>query len=165
MTDPVTQKNGSVEEVRHPEHEVVVCMLGKEYFALPLDAMAEIYKSPDIMSLPLSPSFMVGIINVHGNLASVISLADVLGLSDDPDMDGLLLILTAEYGGIALLIESTTGFTAYSTLEEVAKEGVGGGSSVEFVEGVFREEGKLVSLINPEKLRVWIDSEFTKGVS
>ena len=165
MTDPVTQKNGSVEEVRHPEHEVVVCMLGKEYFALPLDAMAEIYKSPDIMSLPLSPSFMVGIINVHGNLASVISLADVLGLSDDPDMDGLLLILTAEYGGIALLIESTTGFTAYSTLEEVANEGVGGGSSVEFVEGVFREEGKLVSLINPEKLRVWIDSEFTKGVS
>ena len=56
MNDPVTQKNGSsVEEVRHPEHEVVVCMVGKEYFALPLDAMAEIYKSPDIMSLPLSP--------------------------------------------------------------------------------------------------------------
>jgi purine-binding chemotaxis protein CheW len=165
MTDPVIQEDGSVEEIRHPEHDVVVCMVGKEYFALPLDAMAEIYKSSDIMSLPLSPSYMVGVVNVHGNLASVFSLANVLGLVEEPDLDGLLLILTAEYGGIALLIESTTGFTAYSTLEEVTKEGVGGGITVEFLEGVFREDGKLVSLINPEKLRVWIDSEFAKGVS
>ena len=165
MNDPVKIENGSGEETRHPEHEVVVCMVGKEYFALPLDSMAEIYKSTDIMSLPLSPSYMVGVINVHGNLASVFSLAEVLGLSEDPEMDGLLLILTAEYGGIALLIESTTGFTAYTTLDEVAREETGEAGTVEFVEGVFREEGRLISLINPEKLRVWIDSEFAKGDS
>ena len=165
MTDPVNLENGSAEEVRHPEHEVIVCTVGKEFFALPLDAMAEIYKTSDIMPLPLSPDYMAGVINVHGNLASVFSLARIMGLTDLPEADGLLLILTAEYGGIALLIESTTGFTAYSTLEEVAMDDGRDERSVEFVEGVFREEGKLVSLINPEKLRVWIDSEFAKGES
>ncbi len=163
MSDPVTQENVSEEESRLPEHEVVVCTVGKEYFALPLDAMAEIYKTVDITPLPLSPSYLVGVINVHGNLASVLSLAGILGLTEDPAADRLLLILTAQYGGVALLIETTTGFTAYTTLEGVARDNVGDVGSVEFIEGVFREDGKLVSLINPEKLRVWIDREFTKG--
>ncbi|MDF1535406.1 MAG: chemotaxis protein CheW [bacterium] len=163
MTDPVILESNSEEKSRHPEHEVVMCTVGKEYFALPLEAMAEIYKAADITPLPLSPAFMTGVINVHGNLASVLSLAGLLGLSETPGVDGLLLILTAEYGGFALLIDSTTGFTAYTTLEEVARDNVEDDSSVAFIEGVFRDKGKLVSLINPGKLRVWIDSEFTKG--
>jgi len=46
------------------------------------------------------------VINVHGNLASVLSLADVLKLGETPE-EGLLLILAQEYGGFAILVEGT----------------------------------------------------------
>ena len=75
---------------------------------------------------------------------------------------GLLLILAREFGGIALLVEKTTGFSSYTTLEEVTMEQAPDGGSVHFLEGVFRDKGTLVTLISPEKLRIWIDQEFGK---
>jgi chemotaxis signal transduction protein len=162
MSESVTSKNGTLEIQDLPEHEVVLCALGREYFALPLESLAEIFKGTEITQLPLAPSYLMGVINVHGNLSSVLSLAGILGLEDSRE-EGLLLILTPDYGGIALHVDTTTGFTSYVTLEDVAREVPARGSSVEIIEGVFRDNGKLISLINPEKLRVWIDSEFTKG--
>ncbi|MGD8353320.1 MAG: chemotaxis protein CheW [Pseudomonadota bacterium] len=162
MTDTAAIDPGTQQAQDLPVHEVVVCAVGREYFALPLESLAEIYKVSEITPLPLSPPYFVGIINVHGNLASVLSLGRILGLDDASD-EGLLLILTAEYGGIALHVDTTTGFTSYTTLEDVARDTPSGKNSVEIIEGVFRDEGKLVSLINPEKLRVWIDGEFMKG--
>jgi len=162
MTDTLTPYQGQDPAPNQPAHEVVVCAVGREHFALPLESLAEIYRSMEITPLPLSPSYLVGVINVHGSLASVLSLAGILGLEETGE-EGLLLILTPEHGGIALHVDGTTGFTFYVTLEDVARDAPGKEDEVEIIEGVFRDNGKLISLINPEKLRVWIDSAFTKG--
>lgn len=162
MTDSLFQDTELEVAPNLPEHEVVVCSVGKEYFALPLDSLAEIFKVSEITPLPLSPSYLVGVVNVHGSLASVLSLGRILGQEDTIE-EGLLLILTSEFGGIALHVDTTTGFTSYVSLEDVARDAPAKDNSVEIIEGVFHDNGKLISLINPEKLRVWIDSEFMKG--
>ena len=162
MTNTLPSDAGAQQVSDLPAHEVVVCALGREFFALPLESLAEIFKVSEITPLPLSPSYLMGIINVHGSLSSVLSLGRILGLEESAE-EGLLLILTPEYGGIALHVDTTTGFTSYVTLEDVARDTPSKEGSVEIIEGVFRDGGKLISLINPEKLRVWIDSEFTKG--
>ncbi len=162
MTETILPDSGPEQRPDLPEHEVVVCAVGREYFALPLESLAEIFKVSEITKLPLAPSYLVGVINVHGNLASVLSLGRILGL-EDAGQEGLLLILTPDHGGIALHVDTTTGFTSYTILEDVARDTSAKGNFVEIIEGVFRDDGKLISLINPEKLRVWIDSEFTKG--
>jgi len=145
-----------------PTHEVVVCSVGRAYFALPLESLAEIFRVSEITPLPFSPPYLLGVVNIHGNLASVMSLGGILG-QDMGREEGLLLILTPEYGSMALHVDTTTGFTFYSTLEDVARDAPNKNSMVEIIEGVFRDGGKLISLINPEKLRVWIDGEFMKG--
>ncbi len=162
MTETLTPASGSEQVPNLPAHEVVVCAVGREHFALPLESLAEIFKVSEITPLPLSPSYLVGVINVHGNLASVLSLGRILGLEDTRE-EGLLLILTQDHGGFALHVDTTTGFTSYVTLEDVALDVPAKENPVEIIEGVFRDHGKLISLINPEKLRVWIDSKFMKG--
>ncbi len=162
MTETLTPASGPEQVPNLPAHEVVVCAVGREHFALPLESLAEIFKVSEITPLPLSPSYLVGVINVHGNLASVLSLGRILGLEDTRE-EGLLLILTQDHGGFALHVDTTTGFTSYVTLEDVARDAPAKENSVEIIEGVFRDRGKLISLINPEKLRVWIDSKFMKG--
>ena len=165
MTDTLPSDTGQAEASNLPAHDVVVCTVGREHFALPLESLAEIFKVSEITPLPSSPSYLIGVINVHGSLSSVLSLGRILGLEDSMEKGegGLLLILTPEFGGIALHVDLTTGFTSYVTLEDVARDDLAKAGSVEIIEGVFRDNGKLISLINPEKLRVWIDSEFTKG--
>jgi len=162
MTETLTPASGSEQVPNLPAHKVVVCAVGREHFALPLESLAEIFKISEITPLPLSPSYLVGVINVHGNLASVLSLGRILGLEDTRE-EGLLLILTQDHGGFALHVDTTTGFTSYVTLEDLARDAPAKENSVEIIEGVFRDHGKLISLINPEKLRVWIDSKFMKG--
>lgn len=162
MTKTLHPDSGPEQVPNLPAHEVVLCAVGREHFALPLESLAEILKVSEITPLPLSPPYLVGVINVHGNLASVLSLGRILGLEDTRE-EGLLLILTPDHGGIALHVDTTTGFTSYVALEDVARDASAKENSVEIIEGVFRDGGKLISLINPEKLRVWIDSKFTKG--
>lgn len=162
MTKTLHPDSGPEQVPNLPTHEVVLCAVGREHFALPLESLAEIFKVSEITPLPLSPPYLVGVINVHGNLASVLSLGRILGLEDTRE-EGLLLILTPDHGGIALHVDTTTGFTSYVALEDVARDASAKENSVEIIEGVFRDGGKLISLINPEKLRVWIDSKFTKG--
>jgi len=162
MTERLHPESGPDQAPNLPAHEVVVCSVGREYFALPLESLAEIFKVSEITPLPSSPPYLVGVINVHGNLASVLSLGKILGLKDSRE-EGLLLILIPEHGGIAIHVDTTTGFTSYVTLEDVARDAPQKVNSVDIIEGVFRHGSKLISLINPEKLRVWIDSEFTKG--
>ncbi len=160
------QVNGlDSEEQPEPGHNSILFTIGREVFAIPLEDIDEIYKFEDITHLPTAPDFLVGIINVHGNLASVINLAIVLGIADSVESD-LTIILIPEMGGIAIQVDSTSGFARYSVLEEVAS---GFDSSFDtsgettFVEGVFRTDKGLVSLINPRKLQLWIDGAFSKG--
>lgn len=143
-------------------NKVVVFTVGREYFALPLESLAEIYRSVDITPVPLAPRFLKGVVSVHGQLASVMSLGEILEAPALIGNTGLLLILAREFGGIALLVEKTTGFSSYGTLEEVTMEQAPDSGSVHFLEGVFRDKGTLVTLISPEKLRIWIDQEFAK---
>jgi chemotaxis signal transduction protein len=127
-----------------------------------LEDLAEIYHIDEITHLPLSPNFLVGVINVHGNLASVISLSEVLSITDAKESQ-LVLLLVPEKGGFAIQVDRTIGFGSYDVLEEVTRDAARRRGKVSFIEGVFRDGEDLYSLISTEKLRIWIDGEFTKG--
>jgi purine-binding chemotaxis protein CheW len=153
------------EESAAPEEQgtpVALFNVGPETFALPLEDVAEIVKTEGITALPMAPPFLDGVINLHGNLASVISLAAAMNIESQAT-EGLLVMLTPERGGFALKVDATTGFSSFSVLEEVTRDTGSLGKDVVFLEGVFRVANKLVSLINPDKLRIWIDGEFAKG--
>lgn len=150
------------EPEQDPGTPVVLFNIGAELFALPLEDVAEIVKTDDITPLPMAPPFLTGVINLHGSLASVVSLAHVLGTEYNPD-EGLLIMLVPERGGFALRVDGTTGFSSFTELEEVTRDTDALGKDVVFLEGVFRVSNRLASLVSPDKLRVWIDGEFAKG--
>ncbi len=141
---------------------VILFSVGRELFALSLGDLAEIYNIDEITHLPLSPPFLAGVINVHGNLASVISLGEVLSIPDAKETK-LALLLVPEKGGFAIQVDRTIGFGGYDVLEEVTRDAARRSGKVSFVEGVFRQGDDLYSLISVDKLRIWIDGEFTKG--
>ncbi len=62
MTETLHPGSGQEQVPNLPEHEVVVCAVGREHFALPLESLAEIFKISEITPLPLSPPYLVGVV-------------------------------------------------------------------------------------------------------
>ena len=152
-----------LEEIEEePGHDAILFAIGNEYLAIPLEEIAEIHEIEDITPLPMAPPFIEGVINVHGILATVISLDRILNFSEE-SAGNLMTRLIPERGGIAIRVESSLGMVKYSVLEEVTREIDQERDQVSFIEGVFRSEDRLISLINPSKLCVWIDGALAKG--
>lgn len=57
-----------------PSIEVIFFMLGRERYALELHHIQEVIPLPELTSLPGVPAFVLGIINVRGQIVSVIDL-------------------------------------------------------------------------------------------
>ena len=150
----------------HPEegrYRTILFTIESEYFALPLEDIAEIHQFEEVTHLPLAPDFLPGVINVHGIMSSVINLGKIMNISEEDDEGTLMIRLIPEKGGISIIVGSTLGMARYSFLEEVTREVSDRMGQVSIVEGVFRSGDRLVSLINPDKLRVWIDETLLKG--
>jgi purine-binding chemotaxis protein CheW len=77
------RREASAEIVNVDESTVklVIFELGGEWFAFPGEAIREILPQVDIFFVPGCPSSLEGVINVRGDIESVINLAELLGKS------------------------------------------------------------------------------------
>ncbi len=61
---------------------VVEFLLGKEKYAFELSFIREIYPLKNLTNIPCTPNFVVGIINVRGQMISVVDLKPLFELAD-----------------------------------------------------------------------------------
>jgi purine-binding chemotaxis protein CheW len=66
-------------DVDEPSIKLVIFELSGEWFAFPGEAIREILPQVDIFFVPGCPSSLEGVINVRGDIESVIRLAELLG--------------------------------------------------------------------------------------
>jgi len=71
--------SAEIVNVDEPTLKLVIFELGGEWFAFPGEAIREILPQVDIFFVPGCPSSLEGVINVRGNIESVIRLAELLG--------------------------------------------------------------------------------------
>ncbi|MGA1840468.1 MAG: chemotaxis protein CheW [bacterium] len=78
--------------------EVVEFLLANERYALELDFIREIYPLKEFTSLPCTPDFVLGIINIRGQILSIIDLKKFFGLPEKgfTDLDRILILRSKE---------------------------------------------------------------------
>lgn len=54
--------------------QVVLFKLGEEKYGLPIDYIKEVVPTPKLVKVPLSPSYIVGIANIRGDILSIVDL-------------------------------------------------------------------------------------------
>lgn len=84
------RRDASADIVNPDEQTVklVIFALGDEWFAFPGDAIREILPPVNIFFVPGCPASMEGVINVRGDIESVINLAELLGKPVVPSAPG-----------------------------------------------------------------------------
>jgi len=79
--------------------------LGGMVLALPAGEVREVIRHAAPTPVPLAPPDVVGLINLRGEIATVIDLARRLGREPAPPAEGLGLVLRAGRGTVTLRVE------------------------------------------------------------
>lgn len=85
-----------VVDVDEPSIKLVVFTLGDDWFGCRGELVREILEGAEVYFVPGCPAALEGVINVRGEIASVIGLAAVLGLGGSAGASMILMIRSGE---------------------------------------------------------------------
>jgi len=133
--------------------QLVSFNLGQEEYAVDILNVQEINRLVDITSMPNSPFYMEGVINLRGKVIPVINLRKKFGL-ENREMDSHSRIIVVNVGKtIGLIVDSVSEVLRLSSdTVEPAPEMIISKCSSEYIKGVGKLEDRLLILLDIEKL-------------
>lgn len=138
--------------------QFVIFRLGSEEYGIDISKVREIIRVSGFTRIPGSPGYVEGIINLRGQITRVINLRDRLGM-EKSEIGGSsrIIILDADGASTGLLVDYVSEVKSLpgNAIESVTNALVSGSGS-SFITGVAKMSGRLLILIEPEKL---IDAE------
>lgn len=87
----------------------VVVRLGGGRFALPMDAVAEVGRTPAVTRVPGTPSWVSGVTNWRGRILGVLDLRHLLGVPQDDAGEGRLVVLARNGATVGVVAERVDG--------------------------------------------------------
>jgi len=129
--------------------QVLIFKLGEELFALRTEKVQSINEAMNVTSVPLAPEHIKGLINLRGN---VLSLLDINLLLDVPH------ILEEQENVIILDLENETiGISVDQVVEviDMAEHLLAESPDVkhrEYIEGILKFEGSIITLLDMDVL-------------
>lgn len=82
MTDDQLQKSSKQTDEKQTDQllQIIVFVLNKEEYAVPIDEIREVIKIPKITPVPNSAEFILGVINLRGKIVPIINIEKRFGL-------------------------------------------------------------------------------------
>lgn len=101
----------SSQEQRGPEAEVLLCRLHDECYAIEPRLLRMVHGGTGLTPIPCTPAHVVGMLNVRGEVITVLDLATALGLASAPKVEAGSPILLAECAHVlvGLLVDEVLG--------------------------------------------------------
>jgi len=131
---------------------VVTFYMGDFLLGITADKIVEINKDLEITPVPLADDYILGIMNLRGQIITVIDLAKKIGLKNKITPNLNLIIKTQDEAPISFVIEKIGDILEIpvSKLEKPPEkmEGI----DKEYVEKIYQLPNKLLLLLNLEKI-------------
>lgn len=89
--------------------QLVVFRLGNETFGADISQVREIIRVGSITTIPQAPDFIHGVINLRGQVTTVINLRRRLGMPDRAaDSNTRIVVVEADHGTVGMMVDSVT---------------------------------------------------------
>lgn len=145
-------------EVRkeHSNDEVlqwVTFQLEEETYGINVMQVREVLRYTEIAPVPGSPDYVLGIINLRGNVVTVIDTRSRFGLMSGETTDNTrIIVIESERQVIGILVDSVAEVVYLRSSEIDTTPSVGTDESSKFIQGVSNRDGKLLILVDLNKL-------------
>ena len=131
----------------------VTFKLQEETYGINVMQVQEVLRYTDIAPVPGAPSYVLGIINLRGNVVTVIDTRSRFGLPpSDVTENSRIVIIEADKQVIGILVDSVAEVVYLKQSEIDTAPNVGTDESAKFIQGVSNRDGELLILVDLNKL-------------
>jgi purine-binding chemotaxis protein CheW len=137
--------------------------LGKEDYAIPLLMVREVISVPDTTPIPKSPTHFLGIMNLRGQVISVVDLRKKLKVDAKQDKEEAVIIVDIGGMNIGVVVDSINKVLAFSSDEVSEMPEVEHQVNTHYIFGVYKKENSLTVLLDIAKVLDLKDMEAING--
>ena len=145
----VAHKSGA----NDPLSQWVTFFLDNEKYGIKVMQVQEVLRMTEIAPVPGAPHYVLGIINLRGNVVTVIDSRKRFGLPDqEPDDSTRIVIIEAGDNVVGILVDSVAEVVDLRASEIETAPNVGTDESSKYIQGVSSQEQELLILVDVDKL-------------
>ena len=139
-----------------PNDEVlqwVTYRLDEETYGINVMQVQEVLRYTEIAPVPGAPEYVLGIINLRGNVVTVIDTRSRFGLPPTDITDNSrIVIIESDEQVVGILVDSVAEVVYLRSSEIDSAPNVGTEESAKFIQGVSNRSGELLILVDVSKL-------------
>ena len=146
----MSQKDG---EVNDPILQWVTYQLEDETYGINVMQVQEVLRITEIAPVPGAPSYVLGIINLRGNVVTVIDTRSRFGLmpKESNDDQSRIIIVEVNRNVIGMLVDSVAEVVYLHQSEIDSVPMLNNDESSRFIQGVCSKEEQLLILVDANK--------------
>ncbi|MCK9236725.1 chemotaxis protein CheW [Thiopseudomonas acetoxidans] len=146
-------KNSSAQSSDDPVLQWVTFRLDDETYGINVMQVQEVLRYSEIAPVPGAPSYVLGIINLRGNVVTVIDTRQRFGLPSAEITDNTrIVIIEADKQVVGILVDSVAEVVYLRESEIETAPNVGNDEAAKFIQGVCNKNGELLILVELEKM-------------
>ncbi len=136
-----------------PVLQWVTFRLEKETYGINVMQVQEVLRYTEIAPVPGAPDYVLGIINLRGNVVTVIDTRQRFGLHSAEVTDNTrIVIIEADKQVIGILVDSVAEVVYLRQSEIETAPNVGNEEAAKFIQGVCNKNDELLILVDLEKM-------------
>jgi purine-binding chemotaxis protein CheW len=136
-----------------PIYQLVTFRLEDETYGINVMHVQEVLRVTEIAPVPGAPPYVLGIINLRGNVVTVIDTRSRFGLPPgDIDEASRIVIIESEMQVVGILVDSVAEVVELKGSEIDSAPNVGNEESSKFIQGVATSDNNLLIVVDLNKL-------------
>ncbi len=145
--------NPAAEAVTDPVVQLVTFRLADETYGINVMHVQEVLRISEIAPVPGAPSYVLGIINLRGNVVTVIDTRSRFGLpGTETDDSSRIVIIETEGQVVGILVDGVAEVVELHMSEIDSAPNVGNDESSRYIQGVANRESDLLIVVDLNKL-------------
>ena len=140
-------------EVAEAEKQLVVFDLASEAYGVDIAAVREIIRMQDITTVPGTPAFVEGVINLRGNVIPVVDLRKRFGLpTSEQNKENRIVVVDIGGQSIGTMVDAVTEVLRISTDSVEPPSSVITTSDSDYLVGIVKLSERLIILLDLDRV-------------
>ncbi len=135
------------------ENKYVIFKLYNEYYGINIDSVIAIEKMENITRIPNSPHYVKGVINLRGEVITLIDLKSKLNIEINEDINNSRIIVVSTEEIVAgLLVDSSSEVIEIESQDIDNPPDAEGNDTLMYTKGIGKVNGRLIILLDLTKI-------------
>ena len=140
-----------IEKLYTTDNRYLCFSLGNKHFSIPLLQVKEVIGIPEFTTIPYTPNYFCGIMNLRGKVISVIDMRKKLSISTKGPEENSVIVCDLENITIGILVDSVDYVINIEKEKILPKPDMQSSIKNDYIEGLIEYKSILIVLINLAK--------------